>query len=187
METAFALPANETAERIVRHFQAEGFVGISEALVLRIALKSGAKAADRTAIERAFDQAAEENRAPPVADYFEIRPYGHFSGFREFDDARTAFQTDFSVALRRELPRVFFDAPPVVVDDALATGTKHDALLKLNANVGEQPQYAFAILLNDPDSSLFEYLGTHHGNDWSGIIGEFETTAASFDLAAELL
>jgi len=187
MKTAFALPANETAERIVRHFQAEGFVGISEALVLRVSLRDGHEMANRATIDKAFEAASEENRVPPVGEFFEIRPYGHFSGFRNFETARAAFQADFSVALRRELPRIFFDSPPVVADDALAAGTKHDALLKLSANVGEQKQYAFAILLNDPGASLFEYLGTHHGNDWRGIMGDFATTAMSFDLAAELL
>lgn len=187
MNTAFALPANETAERIVRHFQAEGFVGISEALVLRISLKKGRGIADQVEIDQAFEKSAQENSVPPVGEYFEIRPYGHFSNFRDYKAARTAFQADFSTALRRGLPRVFFDSPPVVIDDALATGTKHDALLKLSPNLGEHQQYAFAILLNDPDSSLFEYLGTHHGNDWHAIVGDFETTATSFDLSAELM
>lgn len=184
METpASTRPADATAERIVRHFQAEGFVGISEALVLRIGRKKG----ERSQIEQAFADADEHGRALPVGEFFEIRPYGHYASFRDFEAARAAFPSDFSAALRRELPRVFFDAPPVVIDDALATGTKHDALLKLSTNVGTNGEYAFAILLNDPGSSLFEYLGTHHGNDWQEIIGDFETTASSFALAAELV
>ena len=179
---ASTLPADATAERIVRHFQAEGFVGISEALVLRIGLKKG----EHDQIEQAFASAAEEGRVPPVGEFFEIRPYGHYSSFRDFETARAAFPSDFSATLRHELPRVYFDAAPVIIDDALATGTKHDALLKLSANTGENLEYAFAILLNDPDSSLFEYLGSHHGNDWREIMGDLEMTASSFALAAEL-
>ena len=114
---------------------------------------------------------------PPVGEYFEIRPYGHFSDFRRFDEAKTAIQSDFTVGLRKAVPAVFFGPAPVVSEDALATGTKYDAMLKLQNTVGG---YAFAILLNDPDSSFFEYLGTHRGNDWQKIMGDFETTAASF-------
>ena len=161
------------AERIVRHFQSEGFSGISEALVVRIGLRRG----DQSEVDAAFAAAADRRKMPPVGEYFEIRPYGHFSDFRSFDEARTAIQSDFTVGLRKAIPSVFFGPAPVVSEDALATGTKYDAMLKLQNAVGG---YAFAILLNDPDSSFFEYLGTHRGNDWQKIMGDFETTAASF-------
>jgi len=161
------------AERIVRHFQSEGFTGISEALVVRIGLRRG----DQSEVDAAFAAAADRRKMPPVGEYFEIRPYGHFSDFRSFDEARTAIQSDFTVGLRKAIPSVFFGPAPVVSEDALATGTKYDAMLKLQNAVGG---YAFAILLNDPDSSFFEYLGTHRGNDWQKIMGDFETTAASF-------
>ena len=173
MENTSDLPANEMAERIVRHFQSEGFTGISEALVVRIGLRIG----DQSEVDAAFAAAADRRKMPPVGEYFEIRPYGHFSDFRSFDEARTAIQSDFTVGLRKAIPSVFFGPAPVVSEDALATGTKYDAMLKLQNTVGG---YAFAILLNDPDSSFFEYLGTHRGNDWQKIMGDFETTAASF-------
>jgi len=161
------------AERIVRHFQAQGFAGISEALIVRIGIRKG----DRNDIETAFSRAADSEKMPPVGEYFELRPYGHFSDFRSFDTAKALIQSDFALGLRRALPSLFFDPAPVVIDDALATGTKYDAMLKLRDNDGG---YAFAILLNDPDSSFFEYLGTRRGNDWQKIIGDFETTAVSF-------
>jgi hypothetical protein len=44
--------------------------------------------------------------------------------------------------------------------------------------------YAIGILLNDPDASFLEYVGTHHGNDWQKIMGNFEITTAS--LASEI-
>jgi hypothetical protein len=161
------------AERIVRHFQSEGFAGISEALVVRIGIRKG----DRMEVEAAFSGAADRGKMPPVNEYFEIRPYGHFSDFRSFDAAKALIQSDFSVGLRNALPSAFFDPAPVMIDDALATGTKYDAMLKLRDNASG---YAFAILLNDPDSSFFEYLGTRRGNDWQKIMGDFETTAVSF-------
>jgi len=161
------------AERIVRHFQSEGFAGISEALIVRIGIRKG----DRTEVEAAFSRATDSGRMPPVGEYFEIRPYGHFSDFRSFEAARAVIQSDFAPGLRKALPSLFFDPAPVVIDDALATGTKYDAMLKLSGNAGG---YAFAILLNDPDSSFFEYLGTRRGNDWQKIIGDFEMTAVSF-------
>ena len=161
------------AERIVRHFQSEGFSGISEALVLRVGLRKG----EQSEVEAAFADAADRQKMPPVGEYFEIRPYGHFSDFRGFDEARAAIQSDFTVGLRKAIPAIFFEPAPVVIEDALATGTKYDAMLKLRSNAGD---LAFVILLNDPDSSFFEYLGTHRGNDWQKIMGDFETTAASF-------
>lgn len=180
MENTSALPADGTAERVVRHFQAEGFVGISEALIIRIALRKG----DRMEVDAAFETATDDEKMPPLREYFEIRPYGHFSNFRSFTVARAAIQNDFAVSLRNALPSLFFDSAPIVIEDALATSTKYDAMLKLQDNVGG---YAFAILLNDPDSSFFEYLGTHHGNDWQKIMGEFGTTAISFDADIDLL
>jgi len=58
------------AERIVRHFQSEGFSGISEALVLRVGLRKG----EQSEVEAAFADAADRQKMPPVGEYFEIRP-----------------------------------------------------------------------------------------------------------------
>lgn len=174
MKSTSTLLANGAAERIVRHFQAEGFVGISEALIIRIGLKEG----DRTEVDAAFEAAANQEGMPPVHQYFEIRPLGHFSDFRSFTEARSAIQSDFTVGLRFGLPRVFFDSAPVVIDDVLANSTKYDVMIKLRDNVDG---YGFAILLNDPDSAFLDYLGTHLGNDWQKIMGKFETTIASLD------
>jgi hypothetical protein len=179
MDNTSSLPADGIAERIVRHFQAEGFVGISEALIVRISLKKG----ERTEVDSAFMMAAEQEKVPPVRDYFEIRPCGHFSDFRNFAAARAAIDSDFTVSLRRNLPRIYFDPAPVLIDDALATGTKYDAMVKLRDNVDGR---AFVTLLNDPDSSFLEYLGTHHGSDWQKIIDDFEATAVTFGPDADL-
>lgn len=180
MENTSALPADGVAERIVRHFQTEGFAGISEALIVRVRLRKGGQAD----VDAAFRTAEAQDKAPPVQEYFEIRPYGYFSDFRSFTAAKSAIQSDFTVSLRRALPSLFFDPAPIVVDDALATGTKYDAMLKLRDNAGG---YAFAILLNDPDSSFFEYLDSHRGNEWQEIIGDFGTAAVSFAQDVDLL
>lgn len=179
MPSPAALPANETAERIVRHFQAEGFSGISEALIVRVRLKKG----DRQTVDAAFDAAVEQEIMPPLGEFFEMHPYGHFADLRSFAEARAAFKADFGVSLRRELPSIYFDAAPVVIDDALATGTKYDAMIKLSDNIGG---YALAILLNDPTSSFFEYLGSHRGYDWGKIMGDFGAVATSFEREWEL-
>ena len=47
MDKRISLPADAVAERIVRHFQAEGFAGISEALIVRIALRRGDRDRER--------------------------------------------------------------------------------------------------------------------------------------------
>lgn len=177
MKNTPTLQADAAAERIVRHFQANGFSGITEALVIRIRLKEGS----RTEVDAAFEAAHEQEMTPPVQQHFEIHPFGHFSDFRSFAEARSAIQSDFTEALRMEVPRIFFDQAPVVIDDAMATGTKYDVLMKIRDNVDG---YALGILLNDPDASFLEYVGTHHGNDWQKIMGNFEITTSS--LAAEI-
>lgn len=180
MATLTSLPADATAERIVRHFQAEGFPGITEALLVRVGVKKG----DRPAIDAAFDVSVEQEAPPPVRDFFEIRLYGFYSEIRSLADAKTAFGTDFGRGLRVHLPSLYFDAAPVVIDDALATGTKYDAMLKLRDNANG---YAMAILLNDPNSSFFEYLGAHRAYDWQQIMGDFGAAATAFAQDADLL
>jgi len=180
MKSTSILAADGAAERIVRHFQAKGFIGISEALIIRIRLREG----DRAQVDAAFEAAMEREEMPPVQQYFEITPYGYFSDFRSFAEARSAIQSDFTTVLRFEVPRVFFDSAPVVIEDALASGTKYDVMMKLSDNADG---YAFAILLNDPDSSFLDYLESHRGNDWKKIMGEFETTIKTLDAEIELL
>ena len=177
MKNTPTLQANEAAESIVRYFQANGFAGISEALIIRISPKTG----DKAEIEEAFEAAHEQETAPPVQQYFELNPIGHFSDSRSFAEARSAVQSDFTEALRMEIPRVYFEPAPVVIDDVLASSTKYDVLMKITDNVDG---YAIGILLNDPDASFLEYIGTHHGNDWQQIMGNFEVTTAS--LASEM-
>ncbi len=180
MKNTPTLQANEAAERIVRYFQANGFAGISEALIIRIRLKSGY----RPDIDEAFEAAHEQELPPPLQKYFEITPFGHHSDLRSFAEAKAAIQTDFTEALRMDIPKVYFDDAPVVIDDAMATGTKYDVLMKIRDNVGA---YAIGILLNDPDSSFLEYIGTHHGDDWKKIMGDFEITTASMSAETNLL
>jgi hypothetical protein len=177
MKNNLTLQANEAAERIVRYIQAHGFAGISEALIIRINKKGG----DRSEIDAAFEAAHDQEIPPPVQQYFEIRPIGHFSEFRSFDEARSTIQSDFTEALRMEIPRVFFDPAPVVIDDAMATDSKYDVLMKIADNI---EGYAIGILLNDPDASFLEYIGTHHGDDWQKIMGDFQITTSS--LASEI-
>lgn len=180
MTTTTRLPADAMAERIVRHFQAEGFPGVTEALLVRIQLRKG----DRLEVDAAFDLALERETAPPLQEFFEIRPCGFYSELRQFDAAKAAFSTDFGRGLRIEVPGLYFDEAPVVVDDALASGTKYDAMLKLNNNTDG---CAMAILLNDPNSSFFEYLDAHSGYDWQKITGNLDAAATSFALDGDLL
>ncbi len=180
IENTSALPVDGMAERIVRHYQSQGFAGITEALILRIRLKKG----DRRAVEAAFETAVEEGKALPLHDQFEVRAIGHFAESRSFAAAKAAAQSDFTVALRRELPRIFFDPAPVLIDDPMASGTKYDAMVKLWDNLED---CAYAILLNDPDASFLDYLGSHHGNEWQQIMGNFNATASSFCPEIDLL
>lgn len=180
MKNTSTLQADGAAERIVRYFQSNGFAGISEALIIRIRLKEGG----RTEVETAFEAALEQEKAPPVQQHFELHHFGHFSDFRNFVEARSAIKSDFTEALRMGIPSVFFDPAPVVIDDAMASGSKYDVLIKIRDNVDG---YAIGILLNDPDASFLEYIGTHHGNDWQGIMGDFEITTAYLASEIDLL
>ncbi|MES2950582.1 MAG: hypothetical protein V4858_18775 [Pseudomonadota bacterium] len=180
MNISTSLPADSTAERIVRHFQAAGFPGITEALLVRMRLKKG----DRLAVEAAFDLALARDVTPPVQEYFEIRLYGFYSDQRTLLNAKTAFADDFTSGLRAELPGIYFDPAPVVANDALATGTKYDAMLKLADNVDGT---AVAVLLNDPTSSFFEYMESHTGQDWQKITGTLDAAASSFIVDEDLL
>ena len=167
-----ALTANHAAERIIVHFQAQGFQGISEALIIGIRRKRG----DRAEIEAAFNAAGEKGEAPPVNQYFEIRPLGHYAETRSYEEARASIQSDFTHKLRQGLPRLYFDPAPIVIDDVLANSTRYDLMIKLRNNIDD---CAFAILLNDPDVAFLDYLGTHLGNDWQEIMGNFEMTVAA--------
>jgi len=172
MNDSSNLAADTAAERIVRHFQAQGFSGITEALIIRIHLKAGG----RDDVEEAFEAAQEQDRAAPVEQYFEIYPFGHFAEFRSFDEAKAVFKSDFTPSLRGDVPKLYFDAAPVVVDDPLASGTKYDVMMKLRDNVGG---CAVAVLMNDPDASFLDYFGTHLGNDWKKIMGDFEVVSTA--------
>jgi len=163
--------ANDAAEHIVRHFQAKGFDDITEALIIQIR----SRGADRAEVEAAFEAAQEQDKSPPLQKYFEIHPYGHFSDFRSYGDAMSAFNSDLTLSLRNEIPKVFFDPAPVVIEDSLASGTKYDVIMKLKDNL---EGYAIAVLMNDPEASFLDYIGTHHGKDWQEIMGDFEIATA---------
>lgn len=173
MTISNSLPADSTAERIVRHFQAQGLPGITEAVLVRIRLKKG----DRLAVDAAFDRAQERDAAPPLQEFFQMQLHGHYSEQRGLLNIKTAFADDFTRALRAGMPSIYFDTAPVVANDAMATGTKYDAMLKLSDNADG---CAVAVLLNDPTSSFFEYMESHAGFDWQTILGTLGAAAASF-------
>ncbi|RTL58121.1 MAG: hypothetical protein EKK46_00565 [Rhodocyclaceae bacterium] len=170
MKSLSFLPGDIIAEHIVEHFQKEGFSGITEAMIIRVGLKQGS----RGEVDAAFEEALESDRMLPVHEHFDLHPFGHYAESRSFEEARSAIQSDFGISLRVDLPRLFFEPAPIIIDDALATGTRYDAMIKLCDNIDG---FAYAILLNDPDSSFIEYLGTHHGKDWDKLLDGITTTA----------
>ena len=171
--------ANAAAKRIVRYFQGKGFSRITEALMLRIHQIAG----DRVEIDDAFEKAQELGKVPPLSKYFEIHPYGHFSEKRSFDEAKEALTSDFTLTLLYEIPKIFFDSAPVLADDPLASGTRYDVLMKLDDALDG---YAIVFLLNDPDASFMDYVGTHPGADWDKIMGEFRMVTTRLADAFEL-
>lgn len=180
MSRQLSSSANATAERIVRHFQKEGFDGINEALILRIRLRKG----DALQVQAAFDAALASGSPLPLQEYFEIAPYGFYSQARDFSAASAEFRTDFGMNLRKGIPALYFGPAPQVVDDPLATGTKYDAMLKLSNNLDG---CALGIVLNDPNASFFDYLGAHNQYDWSRVMGDFGAVASAFGIEFESL
>ncbi len=164
--------ANAAAQRIVRHFQSNGFTRITEALILQLHHIGGARAE----VDRAFEMAQKQGRMPPLSQYFAIHPYGHYSEFRSFEAAKAALAHDFTLALIYDIPHMFFGQAPLLADDPLATGTKYDVIMKVWDNVAD---YAIVILLNDPDASFIDYIGTHPGADWHRIMGDFEVASTA--------
>lgn len=164
--------ANAAAQRIVRHFQSKGFTRITEALILHIRHIAG----DRAEVDKAFEAAHKQGRMPPLSMYFTIHPYAHYSEFRSFDEARAVLASDFTLTLIYDIPQVFFDPAPVLCDDPLASGTKYDVIMKVWDN---DEGCAIAILLNDPDASFVDYIGTHPGADWQKIMGDFHVASTS--------
>ena len=171
--------ANAAAQRIVRYFQGKGFARITEAMMLRIHQIAG----DRAEIDEAFETAQEQDKAPPLSKYFEVHPYGFYSEKRSFAEAKAALKSDFTLSLIYEIPKIFFDPAPVMADDPLAGGPKYDALMKLDDAVDG---YAVVFLLNDPDASFIDYVGTHPGADWDKIMGEFSIATTRLADAFEL-
>lgn len=171
--------AHEAAKRIVRHFQGAGFTRITEALLIQIHQFAG----EQAAIDEAFETAQEQDKAPPVNAYFKIHPYGHYAEHRSFEDAKSALQSDFTLTLINEIPKLFSSPAPVLFDDPLASGSKYDVMMKLDDNVGG---YSVAILLNDPDASFIDYVGTHPGSDWQKIMGELQIATTSLSEAVDL-
>jgi hypothetical protein len=171
--------AHAAAKRILRHFQGAGFTRITEAMLIQIQQIAG----DQTEIEGVFESALEQGEAPPVSAYFKIHPYGHYSEKRSFADAKANLHSDVTLTLINEIPKLFFGLAPVLIDDPLASGTKYDVMMKLDDNVD---CYAVAILLNDPDASFIDYVGTHPGADWQKIIGELEIATTSLAEAVDL-
>ncbi|MFA6903274.1 MAG: hypothetical protein WC236_09345 [Gallionellaceae bacterium] len=171
--------ANAAAKRIVRHFQGAGFTRITEATLIQIQQIAG----DQAVIEEAFEAAQEQGKAPPASEYFKIHPYGHYSEHRSFDEAKSSLQSDVTWTLVNGIPQLFFGSAPVLIDDPLASGLKYDVMMKLDDNVD---CYAVAILLNDPDASFIDYVGTHPGADWQKIMGELVIATTSLAEAVDL-
>ena len=119
MTTSSSLPADTTAERIVRHFQAEGFPGITEAVLVRIRLKKG----DRLEVDAAFDRALARDATPPVQEYFQIQLHGFYSEIRSLLNIKTAFADDFTsvfAVVGKILIEPLRDGPFVGIDGDLA-------------------------------------------------------------------
>ncbi|MDD2699756.1 MAG: hypothetical protein PHH36_00830 [Sideroxydans sp.] len=171
--------ANAAAQRIVRHFQGKGFTRITEAMILHIRHIAG----ERAEVDEAFEVAHKQGRVPPLSMYFTIHSYGHYSEFRSFDEAKAALGNDFTLTLIHDIPQVFFEPAPVMADDPLATGTKYDVIMKVWDNV---EGCAIAILLNDPDASFVDYIGTHPGAEWQKIMGDLVVASTSLSDAFSL-
>ncbi|MDQ1343586.1 MAG: hypothetical protein QG650_305 [Patescibacteria group bacterium] len=137
------------AERLIRHFQKNGFRDVTEGVILHVKSRFG----DYEKIRSEFSRASSMGVSVPLAQYFEIRFIECFSETRSEEEIRKHFHSDFEPELRRQFPELFFGKTNYLFDEN-AVGTKFDIAIRIGQNVDN---VAKIVLLNDPDSSFVEY------------------------------
>lgn len=138
------------AERLIRHFQKNGFVDVTEAVVLHVKARGFAT---YEAVNEEFKQADYKGASLPLSQFFEVRFIECFSESRSEEEIRSHFHSDFEPELRRNFPELYFGKTNYLFDQN-ATGTKYDIAIRIGRT---SPSGVRIVLLNDPGSSFVEF------------------------------
>lgn len=139
------------SERLVRHFQNNGFNDVTEAVVLHV------KGSSNLSFEQVSDEfaKADAKKSPiPLSRFFEVRFIECYSDKRTESEIRSQFQQDFEWKLRKNFPELFFEKKNYLFDDK-AEKTKYDIAIRIGRKSPEG--VVKVVLLNDPGASFVEY------------------------------
>ncbi|MFB0965759.1 MAG: hypothetical protein QMC36_09040 [Patescibacteria group bacterium] len=140
------------AERLIRHFQKNGFVDVTEAVVLHVKARKGV-ASSYEVVSQEFARASAQGSSVSLSQFFEVRFIESFSQQRSEEEIRNMFHSDFEPELRRNFPELYFGKTNYLFDQN-AVGTKYDIAIRIGRT---NESGAKIVLLNDPGSSFVEY------------------------------
>jgi len=140
------------AERLIRHFQKNGFSDVTEAVVLHVKARSGMNSSYEE-VNEAFAQASAMGRSVSLSQFFELRFIECFSDTRSEAEIRQNFPTDFEPELRRNFPELYFEKTNYLFDQN-AVGTKYDIAIRIGRT---NDTGAKIVLLNDPGNSFVQF------------------------------
>lgn len=165
------------AERLIRHFQKNGFTDVTEAVILHV------KARDSASYEKVtaeFARAEKEDTPVQLAQFFEFRWIECYSESRTEDEIRKQFNSDFEPELRKTFPELFFGKTNYLFDKN-AVGTKYDIAIRIGRNIDN---VAKIVLLNDPGSSFVEFFDRQLKaiEEWEALCDDLKATVGKLAL-----
>lgn len=165
------------AERLIRHFQKNGFVDVTEAVVLHAKARGFAT---YESVSEEFQRADSKGASLPLSQFFEVRFIECFSESRSEEEIRSHFHSDFEPELRRNFPDLYFGKTNYLFDQN-ATGTKYDIAIR----IGRTSQSgARIVLLNDPGSSFVEFFEKQMKalEEWEDLCSDLKATVGRIAL-----
>lgn len=165
------------AERLIRHFQKNGFVDVTEAVVLHVKARNFAT---YESVSEEFRHADEKGDALPLSHFFEVRFIECFSESRSEEEIRSNFPADFEPELRRDFPELYFGKTNYLFDKN-ATGTKYDVAIRIGRSTDSG---ARIVLMNDPDSSFGEAFERQMKamEEWEDLCSDLKATVGKLAL-----
>lgn len=167
------------AERLIRHFQKNGFVDVTEAVVLHVKARKNL-AASYEVVSQEFARANAQGSSVSLSQFFEVRFIECFSETRTEDAIRGQFHADFEPELRKNFPDLYFGKTNYLFDQN-AVGTKYDIAIRIGRT---NESGAKIVLLNDPGSSFVEYFEKQMKavEEWGDLCSDLKATVGKLAL-----
>lgn len=167
------------AERLIRHFQKNGFVDVTEAVVLHVKARKNL-AASYEVVSQEFARAHAQGSSVSLSQFFEVRFIECFSEARTEETIRGQFHADFEPELRRNFPDLYFGKTNYLFDQN-AIGTKYDIAIRIGRT---NESGAKIVLLNDPGSSFVEYFEKQMKavEEWDDLCSDLKATVGKLAL-----